>query len=54
MRKYHDATLAFERTEKDNWMFSYKGSLEKDVICHNDIAPYREIEFIKEHTREWL
>ncbi|AQR95912.1 phosphotransferase [Clostridium saccharoperbutylacetonicum] len=21
-------------------MFSYKGALEKEVICHNDIAPY--------------
>lgn len=40
MRKYHDATLSFERKETDNWMFSYKGCLEKEVICHNDIAPY--------------
>jgi hypothetical protein len=40
MRKYHDATLSFEITEKDNWMFTYKGPLEKEVICHNDIAPY--------------
>lgn len=40
MREYHDATLSFERTEKDNWMFSYNGPLEKEVICHNDIAPY--------------
>lgn len=40
MRKYHDATLSFERAEKDSWMFSYKGPLEKEVICHNDIAPY--------------
>jgi Ser/Thr protein kinase RdoA (MazF antagonist) len=40
MRKYHDATLTFEKTEKDNWMLSYKGDLEKEVICHNDIAPY--------------
>ncbi|WP_459476970.1 phosphotransferase [Clostridium saccharoperbutylacetonicum] len=40
MRKYHDATLSFERTDIDSWMFSYKGDLEKEVICHNDIAPY--------------
>ncbi|AGF57225.1 hypothetical protein B0P06_004482 [Clostridium saccharoperbutylacetonicum] len=40
MRKYHDATLSFERTDIDSWMFSYKGALEKEVICHNDIAPY--------------
>lgn len=40
MRKYHDATLSFKQTAEDNWMFSYKGSLEKEVICHNDIAPY--------------
>jgi thiamine kinase-like enzyme len=40
MRKYHDASLSFERTERDNWMFSYNGQLEKEVICHNDIAPY--------------
>ncbi|GFP75503.1 aminoglycoside phosphotransferase family protein [Clostridium fungisolvens] len=40
IRKYHDAMLSFKRTEKDKWMFSYNGSLEKEVICHNDIAPY--------------
>lgn len=40
MRKYHDATLSFERTEIDRWMFSYDGNLKDEVICHNDIAPY--------------
>lgn len=40
MRRFHDATLSFERSEKDTWMLSYKGPLEKEVICHNDIAPY--------------
>lgn len=40
MRKFHDATASFERSENDKWMFSYKGPLDKEVICHNDIAPY--------------
>lgn len=40
MRKLHDATQSFERSEEDNWMLSYKGPLKKEVICHNDIAPY--------------
>lgn len=40
IRKYHDSTLSFDRSQSDKWMFSYKGTLEKEVICHNDIAPY--------------
>lgn len=37
---YHDATLDFQRTDEDVWFLSYSGSLEKQVICHNDFAPY--------------
>ena len=40
MRGYHDATTLFERSDMERWMFSYEGSLDKEVICHNDIAPY--------------
>ncbi|GFZ33152.1 trifolitoxin immunity domain-containing protein [Clostridium zeae] len=40
IRRFHDATLSFKGTDEDKWMFSYNGPLEKEVICHNDIAPY--------------
>ncbi|EGP4841376.1 TPA: phosphotransferase [Enterococcus faecium] len=37
---YHLATEKFPVLEEDKYFFSYNGSLEKDVICHNDFAPY--------------
>jgi len=43
MRKLHDATTSFVQRETDVWMVTYPGPLEKEVICHNDIAPYNVI-----------
>ena len=40
LRTYHDATLDFPKTSDDVWFLSYPGPLEKQVICHNDFAPY--------------
>lgn len=40
LREYHDATLDFESRDDDIWFLSYEGNLEKEVICHNDFAPY--------------
>lgn len=43
LKEYHDATLDFHYTEEDKWFLKYKGDLDKEVICHNDIAPYNVI-----------
>jgi len=40
LREYHDATLDFKRLPEDNWFLKYEGKLSKEVICHNDFAPY--------------
>jgi len=40
MRKFHDVTASFIHQSDDTWMLNYSGNLEKEVICHNDIAPY--------------
>jgi len=40
LRKLHDATADFVYTVDDPWFLSYNGPLEKEVICHNDFAPY--------------
>ncbi|MGL4774043.1 MAG: phosphotransferase enzyme family protein [Clostridium sp.] len=40
LREYHDATADFKHRVCDKWFLSYEGKLEKEVICHNDFAPY--------------
>ncbi|MBP1755088.1 MAG: putative homoserine kinase type [Firmicutes bacterium] len=40
LRKYHDSTTDFVSNPEDIWFLSYEGELNKDVICHNDFAPY--------------
>ena len=40
LRKLHDATVDFVPMGSDKWFLSYEGVLEKEVACHNDIAPY--------------
>ncbi|MFD1902163.1 phosphotransferase [Enterococcus termitis] len=37
---FHKATENFLILEEDKYFLSYNGSLEIDVICHNDFAPY--------------
>lgn len=40
LRIYHDATVDFKFYKDDKWFLEYKGDLAKEVICHNDVAPY--------------
>lgn len=40
LREYHDATLDFKNRPDDIWFLNYEGELYKEVICHNDFAPY--------------
>jgi Ser/Thr protein kinase RdoA (MazF antagonist) len=40
LRKFHDATIDFTKQPNDIWWFRYDGNLPKEVICHNDFAPY--------------
>lgn len=40
LRAYHDATMDFKCEPEDIWFLSYELDLQKDVICHNDFAPY--------------
>ncbi len=40
LREFHDATVDFGRQSDDAWFLSYDGDLPKEVICHNDFAPY--------------
>lgn len=40
LRDYHDATQDFKKHPDDIWFLNYEGGLEKEVICHNDFAPY--------------
>lgn len=40
LREYHDATVDFKSYPDDIWFLNYEGELQKEVICHNDFAPY--------------
>jgi tRNA A-37 threonylcarbamoyl transferase component Bud32 len=40
LRVFHDATIDFDRRPDDTWFLTYEGELLKEVICHNDFAPY--------------
>jgi len=40
LRKLHDATADFPKHPDDVWFLRYDGDLPKEVICHNDFAPY--------------
>lgn len=40
LRKFHDGTVDFIQNPDDIWFLEYKGKLQKEVICHNDFAPY--------------
>ena len=43
LRQFHDATLDFVPSEPDNWAFTYPDANRRDVICHNDFAPYNMV-----------
>ncbi len=40
LRRYHDATLNFDRSEGDLWAERPASDGRGEVICHNDFAPY--------------
>ena len=40
LKEYHDATVDFELLPSDQWFLEYDGNLSKEVVCHNDFAPY--------------
>lgn len=40
LKVFHDATADFEYNSSDQWFLEYQGDLPKEVICHNDFAPY--------------
>jgi hypothetical protein len=40
LREFHDATVDFNTQSDDIWFLRYDGNLPKEVICHNDFAPY--------------
>ncbi|MFV0394780.1 MAG: aminoglycoside phosphotransferase family protein [Coprobacillaceae bacterium] len=40
LKEFHNATIGFKRSTEDIWYLRYPGKLEKEVICHNDFAPY--------------
>lgn len=40
LRQLHDASVDFKCLDDDKWFLEYNGYLSKNVICHNDFAPY--------------
>ena len=40
LKKFHDATEDYVADSGDIWFLRYNGNLKKEVICHNDFAPY--------------
>jgi thiamine kinase-like enzyme len=40
LKKYHSATLDYQPEAADQWFLEYTGDLAREVICHNDFAPY--------------
>ena len=40
LKAFHDGTVDFKLNPEDIWFLEYKGELQKEVICHNDFAPY--------------
>lgn len=40
LRDYHDATTGFSLTRDASWVFGYPDARRREVICHNDFAPY--------------
>lgn len=40
LRKYHDATADYVSKPNAAWQFVYPDPNKREVICHNDFAPY--------------
>ena len=53
LRKYHDATVGLKPSSDAKWQTVCGGPLERDVICHNDFAPYNCI-FDGDHLKAMI
>lgn len=43
IRRYHDATADYIAPAGGVWQITYPDSMQHEVICHNDIAPYNVV-----------
>lgn len=43
LRLFHDASLDFSPPETASWAFTYPDAKRREVICHNDFAPYNMV-----------
>ncbi len=43
IRRYHDATVGFVAPEAAHWQIEYPDSSQREVLCHNDLAPYNTV-----------
>lgn len=43
LRRFHDATPDFVPSEPASWAFIYPDAERREVICHNDFAPYNMV-----------
>ena len=43
LRAFHDASKTFQLTASDTWAFEYPEIERRNVICHNDFAPYNMV-----------
>lgn len=43
LRLFHDASLDFSPPETAIWAFTYPDATRREVICHNDFAPYNMV-----------
>jgi thiamine kinase-like enzyme len=40
LRRYHDATVSYKPQKNAKWQISHPDESKREVICHNDFAPY--------------
>jgi len=50
LRRYHDATSTFVSPAGATWQLTYPDATRREVICHNDFAPYNLI-FVDSHVQ---
>jgi hypothetical protein len=43
LRQFHDASLDFVPPDPASWAYLYPGANQRQVICHNDFAPYNMV-----------
>lgn len=43
LRRYHDATTSFVAKPDTQWQFTHANPSRREVICHNDFAPWNTI-----------